>query len=244
MAENRTMNIKQTIAEMLTENTGTHLLDSGGAYGRNWEKNTDKTVEAFENEPSATVEISFYKENEPELIPTVSVFHKLTKGVIELDDLCAEFNTLSVDGWNSDYYGVSSNGFKWLEARGFVADGEAWNTYNWENNFSQVLQGIHLDLDGEKYVLIQIHGGCDVRGGYTDAKLFKVADFVEPFQVVMDDCGFSVEDDNGEFINISWHGEWVNEDGSCADDEYLALFAKYGGATMDKTTIVAGDVYQ
>ena len=31
-------------------------------------------------------------------------------------------------------------------------------------------------MDGEPYLLLQIHGGCDVRGGYTDAKLFKPSD--------------------------------------------------------------------
>lgn len=33
------MKTKHLIYEMLTENTGRHMLDSGGAYGRNWERN-------------------------------------------------------------------------------------------------------------------------------------------------------------------------------------------------------------
>ena len=34
--------IENVIIEMLKENTGEHFLDSGGAYGRHWEKNQDK----------------------------------------------------------------------------------------------------------------------------------------------------------------------------------------------------------
>ena len=41
---------KQIIYEMLTENTGTHFLDSGGEDGRNWQRNQKKTLEDFENE--------------------------------------------------------------------------------------------------------------------------------------------------------------------------------------------------
>ena len=38
---------------------------------------------------------------------------------------------------------------------------------------SQILQGANLTINEEHYILIQIHGGADARGGYTDAKLFK-----------------------------------------------------------------------
>ena len=51
---------------------------------------------------------------------------------------------------------------------------EPFNTYDGDSDLSQVLQGAWLeDADGDTYLLLQIHGGCDVRGGYTDAKLFK-----------------------------------------------------------------------
>jgi hypothetical protein len=36
------------------------------------------------------------------------------------------------------------------------------------------LQGTFIDIDDEKYVLLQIHGGADVRGGYTTSKLFNL----------------------------------------------------------------------
>ena len=38
------MRTKEIIYGMLIENTGTHFLDSGGAYGRAWERNQGKTI--------------------------------------------------------------------------------------------------------------------------------------------------------------------------------------------------------
>jgi hypothetical protein len=51
-----------------------------------------------------------------------------------------------------------------------------FNTYNGESELSQILQGSWIELDGYQYVLLQIHGGCDARGGYTNAKLFKTGE--------------------------------------------------------------------
>lgn len=246
------MNIQETIAQMLTENTGTHFLDSGGSNGRAWQQNAGKVVADFQAQPSATAEI-YVREWQgklvAEVLPCVNIFHLLTGGALELDDLCHEFNAMPVAEWGGDYNGVSLEGSEWLEARGFAMCKESrggWNTYNWNAAHSQVMQGNELTLEGEygeeKYLLLQIHGGADVRGGYTDARLFKLADHAEFYNVVSEDCGFS--DERGE-ISISWHGEWINSDGGCADDESdLLAFATACGASLENPSVtVAGDAY-
>jgi len=246
------MNMQETIAQMLTQNTGTHFLDSGGANGRAWQQNAGKVVADFEAQPSATAEI-YVREWQgklvAEVLPCVNIFHLLTGGALELDDLCHEFNAMPADDWDGDYNGVSLEGSEWLEARGFAMCKESrggWNTYNWNAAHSQVMQGNELTLEGEygeeKYLLLQIHGGADVRGGYTDARLFKLADHAEFYNVVSEDCGFS--DERGE-ISISWHGEWINSDGGCADDESdLLAFATACGASLENPSVtVAGDAY-
>ena len=43
-------NTEQQIYNMLTENTGTHFLDSGGANGRHWQSNIKKSLEDFRRE--------------------------------------------------------------------------------------------------------------------------------------------------------------------------------------------------
>jgi hypothetical protein len=48
-----------------------------------------------------------------------------------------------------------------------------FNTYNGDSDLSQILQGSWLTINDEPYLLLQVHGGCDARGGYTNAKLFK-----------------------------------------------------------------------
>lgn len=244
-----TNDIKHIIAAMLTENTGTHMLDSGGDSGRAWQRNAGKVVADFEAQPTASLEIWVREWNgklTADLVPTVNVFHKLTSGVLKLDAYCKEYNQRTVDDWGSDLNGVSHSNEEWLEAIGFTWDDRTcgFNTCNWENNFSQVLQGNIIEREGETYVLLQIHGGADVRGGYTDAQLFKVANYAEEWALFSDGCGFSVNDWGDDFLSLSWHGEWIDADGHSAGDEGLLAFALAAGASLDNPTVtVEGDGY-
>mgnify|MGYP003148249071 CR=1 FL=1 len=227
------MNTETLIHAMLTTNTGTHMLDSGGDCGRNWQRNQGKTLDDFKAEPAALLNWYVKRDDdgnitsaEPEV--TTSVFHKLTSGIIWLDDLCREFNAMPCEDWHGGaYYGTSAEQTEWLDLHGFEqrrgCDG--WNTYNWAANFSQTMQGHDLELNGENYVLIQIHGGADVRGGYTDAKLFRLSDHYEHYAVVVEDCGFSVDIPDNDYLTLDWRGEWINSDGGMADDDDFLEFA-------------------
>ncbi len=170
-------NTKQLVYEMLTENTGKHFLDSGGSEGRGWQRNQKKTIEAFENEEEEMYHLDAkYKE----IHRTVSVFHYLTNN-LEIDDICEEFNRLQDenDNWDADgdVYGVSKEAYAMLMEQPGVEIHRTWNTYNGHSDLSQILQGANLTIDDEDYVLIQIHNGADARGGYTDAKLFKMEEY-------------------------------------------------------------------
>ena len=172
------MGTKQLVYEMLTENTGKHFLDSGGIYGRMWERNQKKTIEDFENEEEELYQLDAeYKE----IHRTVSVFHYLTNN-LEIDDICEEFNRLQDenDNWDADgdVYGVSREAYAMLMEHPDVEIHRTWNTYNGESDLSQILQGANLTIDDEEYVLIQIHNGADARGGYTYAKLFKMEEYM------------------------------------------------------------------
>ena len=165
--------MKNTIYNMLTENTGKHFLDSGGDNGRQWQRNAGKTLADFEAEPEETFTFD-YKYGD--IQRTVSVFHYLTGGGLDLDDLCNEFNALQDkhDNWqtDADVYGVCFEAWHHLEDCNDVKVLRTWNTYNGESDLSQVLQGSSIEINGDPYLLVQVHGGADVRGGYTDAKLF------------------------------------------------------------------------
>jgi len=170
------------IFSMLSENTGKALCDSGGAYGRNWEKNQGKTRADWLNSPE--VIIDFWERKPGEFIPfyTLNVFHFLADA-LEIDSICEAFNRVNVkaDNWDGEkFYGLSSEGEAFLNNIG-AEIGEAWNSYNWSGPYSQVLQGAPVKIGEAEYLLIQIHGGCDVRGGYTTARLFKFPEYSEGF---------------------------------------------------------------
>lgn len=162
---------------MMTENTGRNLLDSGGIYGRNWEQNQRKTIEDFMSEPEAKYILDYYGKDEDRkyyIERTVSTFHYLCG--LDMDDICREFNEINVGAdnwdWDADACGVSFNAGGYLDALNAEIE-YTFNTYNGESDLSQIIQGSRLKINDEYYYLIQVHGGCDARGGYTDARLFK-----------------------------------------------------------------------
>jgi hypothetical protein len=232
------MQAKQLIHKMLTTNTGRAICDSGDAYGRNWERNQAKSIEDFENAPSATLEVSRWEHDGKvsyDASVTIDLFHHLLR-VLETDSICDEFNSLPVEDWRSEFYGVSDAGETWLKDKGFTAKGDSFNTYNWSANFSQTLQGCHLEwLNGDTYLLLQVHQGCDVRGGYTDAKLFKVE---SDYSIVDESCGFYVESEGRE-VSLTWSGEFTNSEGSYSvEDDLKAIYE------ITKGELVKGDLYE
>src|SRR4051812_45426705 len=86
---------ERAVAEMLVENTGTHMLDSGGSSGRAWQRNQKAVgeqdpAEFFKNRPMGSIDFSephpvFYENDYPRGIRpaeinyiTVDVFHWMT----------------------------------------------------------------------------------------------------------------------------------------------------------------------
>ena len=65
------MDTKEVLKEMLTENTGIHLLDSGGVYGRHWERNQGRD---FDNEPATLLKFNS-SEGEFEIDITHNLYH-------------------------------------------------------------------------------------------------------------------------------------------------------------------------
>lgn len=160
-----TTSTADVLAAMFTENTGRHMLDSGGAYGRNFERNAGRE---FLNEPTASFDICrdvWYVQR--------STFHFLNER-LEFDaERQAEFDkvaeTMPDDSWPAviDAY---------ISERYDGADVLSINTYNHDNVLDQTLQYWQVSERGEAiypdFVILQVHGGCDVRGGYTAPKLF------------------------------------------------------------------------
>lgn len=217
-----------SVIEQLTENTGRHLLDSGGAYGRNWERNAHRD---FTNEETTVLSVkSGYLEI------THNVYGWLSERVeykADLDDLFNRWASAEAGDVDVLRYGSVEKGHRadqpWLQSAedfaellgggGIYGDGKPFvcNTYNGEDLLSQTLQYVYFTIDADlrlkvteveggvdvevledgqcvldrcacggeedhdavavwpsgEYVLLQVHGGCDVRGGYTRARVYE-----------------------------------------------------------------------
>jgi hypothetical protein len=165
------------------ENTGWHMLDSGGHMGRNWERNQGKTLESFTEAPEATIEPAPYG------YVTVNTFQYLLKHLEATAD--SEHLTAQFRAWvesmpeGEAYYNSLGSAEEWLESIG-AQSWEDWqpsdrapqgfNTYNWENSLDSVLQGVEFSVSGVHYVALSYHGGADVRGGYTDYVVYEACD--------------------------------------------------------------------
>lgn len=221
------MDIQKLVYGMLSTSTWEAMWDSGSAYGRHWERNIKKTLSDWQNEPEVSFEIThciywenketeyknenginhtyyYYdakedRENHSEYNYTISVFHYMCK--LDLDEVCEEYNRKKCPDWESDIHGVSKSQRAWLDKKGFVI-GDSFNTYNHDSNLSQVLQWTIIDLDDKKYVLLQVHQGCDVRGGYTDAKMFLLPDDYMPMESVYWKV---TEKDGTEYSVSNWY---------------------------------------
>jgi hypothetical protein len=185
---NRITGTQRVLAGMLTENTGRHILDSGGAYGRNFERNAGRTVRDFISAPDASLEFTTFTRNgelEWWIDASLNVFHWLDS-ILDYDsEADRRFRRWATRGDRKDEHWMTcmEEYPAWLRTRGhevtgLYGEGEPFtvNTYNGEDILSQVLQYLYLEIDGTPYVLLQIHGGCDVRGGYTRPRMFRVCD--------------------------------------------------------------------
>jgi len=185
---------ERKVVEMLRENTGVAMCDSGGTpkydkdgkyigseygYGRSYERNRGRK---FKDEPAAVLEGGY-----GEISVTRNVFHFIVEN--------ATYDAKETKRFNRWAKRVDKNNHKgWLELMeaypywlrddrghevgGLYGDGEPCtvNTYNGECILSQTLQFVLFTIDGEQKVLLQVHGGCDVRGGYTAPKIFSIED--------------------------------------------------------------------
>lgn len=207
---------KQLLIKMLTENTGKHFLDSGGDNGRMWQRNTGKN---FEGEPEVTAE--FYEGDDTPNI-TVSTYHYLSE-ILNLDPFAIKVNNMfkrkrakDIDvHWVGECDEILENWNEQIEWKG-----DMFNTYNYENNLSQILQGRVFIYDNTPYVLLQIHGGADVRGGYTDTQCFELKGYltgnVDVYgsndngdEVSNTYNGYSLTGDNGENITVLESDNWT-----------------------------------
>lgn len=213
---------KEIIIGMLKENTGSHFLDSGGAYGRNWEKN--QAIDFEKVKPMHWDKFGYL---------SVDLFHFLWEKLVfdeKMNNMFYEFANQKGNERKSWYELITK--FKYTSS--------VTNTYNYPDSplamLSQIIQFATCFYKEEEYIILQIHNGCDARGGYTAPKAFKVVedDFdLDPIRFVCSGCGRNMEIDGSHwngleckdskgyntYLVCSDCGALVNIDGNEIEDE-------------------------
>lgn len=193
---------ESVVLDMLRENTGRHFLDSGDAYGRHWQRN--QSVD-FSTAPPTTLSFKYGIEVTHNLHAWLP--ERLSYEA-EADAAWLEWAQArdgeawlqSAERWVEILGGTGIYG----DGRPLTV-----NTYNGEDLLSQTIQYVYFTLDSPRalpspgsehhyerdldddadyegvilsagtYALLQIHGGADVRGGYTKPRLFSLAEYDE-----------------------------------------------------------------
>lgn len=226
--DERTKNI---ISQLLKQNTGKHFLDSGGAYGRHWESNQKRV---FDNEPATRLSFKYgYIEY------TKNLYHFLVDNLRydpDQDHLYQSFSSTQPDNQSymqdmiifvEDY--LPGLGF---EVSGLYGDGDYMlvNTYNHDSNLSQVIQYIHYTTNQGCFVILQIHNGCDVRGGYTKPVVFELVEDMffcdSDGYISCPGCGSSWYTDD----NYHWY---INDPGSSPNSHKIQQLDDYKIVDID-----------
>jgi len=155
---------------MLVEDTGRSMCDSGDYYGRNWQINRERGIPAV---PRSLLSFKY---------DSISVVHRLAAwlpAVLEYNaTIQRKFTRFANRVENKDKYWleVMDEYVKHVDGKGIYGDGDSFvvNSYNGEDLLSQTIQYCYWTDDDGAHVLLQVHGGCDVRGGYTAPKAFDV----------------------------------------------------------------------
>ena len=222
----------QVLKAMLTENTGVHMLDSGGAYGRSGQQNQGRD---FDAEPGATISVE-----EGYIDIRRSTFHFLKE--------CLEFDEAMTNRFNAYCANADANnqipGLVLMEefvenvlfnAKGIYGEGKpvTVNTYNHDSLVDQILQYIYFEIEEQGYVLLQIHGGCDARGGYTAPKAFRCN--IEDSPSIFSDGEATITCKDGDHRWYYMEGYWDTDHEDDAETRGLGEFPIITGARFKIT---------
>ena len=186
------------------EDTGSHFLDSGGAYGRHHERPAIPseapavTLELYPARPNRNVESYGPAIWPAEVLPTIETAAFLSAALLPDVELIRELETYA-ETTDKDWFTV---GRDFMLSQGWYLQAKD-NTYNGENDLSQDYvwevwtrdeqpsDWIYSNDPDDSRCVVYVHTGCDVRGGYgRPIPCGSESDYAVP----MDLCaGFSIQ---------------------------------------------------
>jgi hypothetical protein len=192
------------LRDQLTENTGRHPMDSGGIYGRSWSENRenppwerpawdvsrdyvahnvyDYMVHRLERDDLCvaleTALYAFGRSGDRDRESWLRSMEDFAKATVEGQHYLTELLDIGVPREAAEMViGYAAN----------VPDNKphmAHNTYNLEDHtLSQDIQFVTLGGPYAEYVLVQIHGGSDIRGGYTAPRVYRTRETILPHEL-------------------------------------------------------------
>lgn len=173
---------ERTLVKMFRENTGASILDSGGAYGRGWQRalKRDFSKRVPATYTARTYECTYGKDSGKtclDLCIDIDLFTYLASRLEYDRAMTRQFEKFASLPANESKYDLElmEEFPKWISDKRDECVNNVWceNTCNLDNMLSGVIQFVHFDMAGDEYVLLQIHGGCDYRGGYSHPKVFR-----------------------------------------------------------------------
>jgi hypothetical protein len=213
------------VASQLTENTGRHMLDSGSHYGRHWEENRDnppwEQPEWVVNDGWVTHNLYHYmteefSRDERCFALEASLYAYAIDGggegmswLAAMEEWAEMVVSGSVPTEEQQSSGITEDVLETLYAIPHECEDRVWtqNTYNGNgtHTLSQDYQSVHLGDSMCPYTLLQVHGGCDIRGGYTAPRVY---------------CG-SMDSFPMELVFFSTSSEWQEAESVLYDDDTL-----------------------
>lgn len=220
--------IQQRIAGMLKEDTGTHFMDSGGAYGRAWQRNqgvdfTKKpqiNVEVYGDEVTLTRSTFDFLTSMCDVTPASEKLNSQFKAFLNTPEIkegdAPDWSSETMQAFANKLFGEQT---KTVDIYG-DEDGQIGNvdnSYNSENTLDQTLLTLMFRKDGKTFVLLSVHGGADVRGGYTTPQVFEVTadEGVADWITGMNDLYATDGENNWNSDDAGYH--WYAQGGKAED---------------------------
>lgn len=227
------------IVDMLKEDTGEHFLDSGGEGGRSWQLNQKRN---FGKESASVLKIDL-RNGDIEI--SKRVYHYITEfweSTAESERLQRELMNFAERpsnkrlGWMEIMEEFFASHLKpeiedeGIEAYNIDVEGKVVNTYNYESSLDQILQymlfpwkgGDQKRHTGIPFIMLQIHGGADARGGYTAPHIFAFKDKaheIDEFFVCDSDYGITMK--NKTWDTDDFGRNWYSDSGGRANAREL-----------------------
>ena len=194
--------------DMLVEDCGIAMMDSGGDGGRSWQQN--RHVKDFRLLSAINYEYETWKQQDGteriDLSISRLLFHHLN------DHLSYDKEeTKKLEKWlkkNDKYTNSTGDVEEYIEQVYGGTEDESYysgNTYNGEDLLSQ---GFSYVTYGAQ-IFVSIHGGADIRGGYSDYKVFTQDD---QDMLFLDAAGCNMRCGCGSIYSDDCGYHWYNDD--------------------------------